>query len=202
MPLTAAATATVTATIVVATGLIPTISAAAQHAGGAASARRVAVPTAAGQPVNYCQVIPIVNVPPQGWGFHAGHPVSGAAGAYARGHGTINLSAKTASGVICQVYRPHGRADRQVVLTVGRHVIHTSHHAVRFGVPGNIMSIHVSVHSSTDSRCRAGTRGRATIFASYNNVHRDSVRFTFAGSCHDQERRWTGSSVVTNVPPN
>jgi hypothetical protein len=147
-------------------------------------------------------VIPIVNVPPEGWGFHAGHPVAGATGAYARGHGTINLSGRTATGVICQVCRSRGTADRQVVLTVGRHVIHTSHHAVRFGVPGNIMSIHLSVHSSTDPACAVGTEGRATIFASYNNVHRDSVRFTFGGSCRDQQRGWTGQSVVTNVPPN
>lgn len=169
--------------IAAAVWLIPTVSTAAQS-------------------VNYCQVIPIVNVPPEGWGFHAGHPVSRAAGAYTRGHGTINLAAKTASGVICQVYRPRGKADREVVLTVGRHVLHTSHHAVRFGVPGNIMTVPVRVHSSTDDACMVGTEGRATIFASYNNVHRDSVRFTFAGSCRDQQRHWTGSSVVTNVPPN
>ena len=152
--------------------------------------------------VNYCQVIPIVNVPPEGWGFHAGHPVSGAGGAYTRGHGTINLGAQTAGGVICQVYRPRGKSDRQIVLGVGRHVVHTSHHAVRFGVPGNVMTVTVRVHGSTDQGCKAGTEGRATIFASYNNVHRDSVRFTFAGSCQDQQRHWTGPSVVTNVPPN
>jgi hypothetical protein len=170
----------------------------------AAAAAAWLIPTVstAAQPVNYCQVIPIVNVPPEGWGFHAGHPVSGAAGAYTRGHGEIDLKAQTASGVICQVHRVRGRADRQVVLTVGRHVIHTSHHAVRFGVPGNIMTVRVRVHSSTDPACGVGTSGRMTVFASYNNVHRDSVRFTFAGSCRDQRRHWTGPSVVTNVPPN
>ncbi len=195
------ATATAAAAVVAAAWVIPTISTAAPH-GGASAVRRHGAMSAAALPVNYCQVIPIVNVPPEGWGFHAGHPISGATGAYARGHGTFNLSARTATGVICQVHRSRGKVDRQVVLTVGRHVIHTSHHAVRFGVPGNIMSIHVSVHTSTDPGCTVGTTGRATIFASYNNVHRDSVRFTFAGSCRDQQRRWTGTSVVTNVPPN
>ena len=173
----------VTASAVAAVWLIPTVSTAAH-------------------PVNYCQVIPIVNVPREGWGFHAGHPVTGATGAYARGHGTINLHARTATGVICQVYRPLGKADREIVLRVGRHVIHTSHHAVRFGVPGNIMVVHVRVHTSTDPGCAVGTKGRATIFASYNNVHRDGVRFTFTGSCRAQQRHWSGPSVVTNVPPN
>jgi hypothetical protein len=175
----------VSAAVVVAAAvwLIPTISTAAE-------------------PVNYCQVIPIVNVPPQGWGFHAGHPVSGATGAYTRGHGTIDLRAKTATGVICQVYRPRGKADREVVLTVGRHVLHASHHAVRFGVPGNIMTVPVRVRSSTDHGCKVGSEGRVTIFASYNNVHRDGVRLTFAGSCRDQRRHWSGPSVITNVPPN
>jgi hypothetical protein len=190
-----------TAMVVAAAWLIPTMSTAARHARAPASNGQHAASTAT-QPVNYCQVIPIVHVPPQGWGFHAGQPVSGAAGAYTRGHGTINLAAKTATGVICQVYRPRGKPDREVVLAVGRHVIHTSHHAVRFGVAGNIMSIHVRVHASSDRGCPMGTAGRATVFASYNNVHRDSVRLTFAGACRDQQRRWTGPSVVTNVPPN
>jgi hypothetical protein len=203
--------------IAVAAWLVPTVSTAAQHPAmspasrhaaaanaarhPAAASARAAVSTAA-QPVNYCQVIPIVNVPREGWGFHAGHPVSGAAGAYTRGHGTINLHAETATGVICQVVRPRGRADREIVMRIGRHVVHTSHHAVRFGVPGNIMTVHVRVHTSTDPGCKVGTKGRATVFASYNNVHRDGVRFTFAGSCRDQQRHWSGPSVVTNVPPN
>jgi hypothetical protein len=168
----------------------------------ATTAARPTTTRPAAQAVNYCQVIPIVTVPREGWGFHAGHPVSGATGAYARGHGRIDLAAGTASGVICQVYRPRGKADREVVLTVGRHVLHTSHHAVRFGVPGNIMTITVRVHRSTDPGCADGTRGRATIFASYNGVHRDGVSFSFSGSCRSQARHWTGSSVVTNVPPN
>ena len=192
-----------TVAVAAAVWLIPTVSTAAQPGNATSTAAQPSSGVStAGQSVNYCQVIPIVNVPPEGWGFHAGHPVSGAAGAYTRGHGTIDLRSRTASGVICQVYRRQGTADRQVVLTVGRHVIHTSHHAVRFGVPGNIMIVRVRVHSSTDPACGVGTDGRMTVFASYNNVHRDSVRFTFAGSCSDQGRHWTGPSVVTNVPPN
>lgn len=150
----------------------------------------------------YCSVIPIAEVQPEEWGFHAGQPRPGANTTYARGHGKIDLSARTASGVICQVDRRPNAPERQIVLSIDRHVIFTSHHAVMFGVPGNIMRIHVHVQSSTDARCLAGTRGEVTIFASYNGVHADDVGFRFPAPCADHTQRYTGPSVVTNVPPN
>jgi hypothetical protein len=156
----------------------------------------------AAQTVNYCQVIPQVPVAKEAWGFHGGKPITGATGSYTRGHGQINLSAQTANGVICQVDRVRNAPDRQIVLAVGRDVIYTSHHAVEFGVPGNIMKIHVRVKSTTDPRCRRGTHGVVTIFASYNNVHEDLVQFSFPVACKDHRHRYTGPSVVTNVPPN
>jgi hypothetical protein len=150
----------------------------------------------------YCSSIPIVEVAPEGWGFHAGQPRPGVGTSYARGHGKIDLAAQTASGVICQVERRPGAAERQIVLSIDRHVIFTSHHAVMFGVPGNIMRVHVHVQSSTDAGCPVGTRGEAMIFASYNGVHADGVRFRFAAGCLGHARRYAGGSVVTNVPPN
>lgn len=160
------------------------------------------VSVTAAQTVNYCQVIPQVSVPKEAWGFHGGKPITGATGSYTRGHGQINLSAHTANGVICQVDRVRNAPDRQIVLAVGRQVIYTSHHAVEFGVPGNIMKIHVRVRSTTDPSCRRGTHGVVTIFASYNNVHEDLVQFSFPAACKDHRHRYTGPSVVTNVPPN
>lgn len=160
------------------------------------------VSVTAAQTVNYCQVIPQASVPKEAWGFHGGKPVTGATGSYTRGHGQINLSAQTANGIICQVDRVRNAPDRQIVLAVGRHVIYTSHHAIEFGVPGNIMRIHVRVKSTTDPRCRRGTHGVVTIFASYNNVHEDLVQFSFPAACKDHRHRYTGPSVVTNVPPN
>jgi hypothetical protein len=161
------------------------------------------VGAAAQRPTNYCQVIGgSVNVLPEEWGFHGGQPITGATGSFTKGHGKINLSAQTASGVICQVDRVRNAPDRQIVLAVGHHVIYTSHHAVEFGVPGNIMKIHVRVKSTTDPSCRRGTHGVVTIFASYNGVHRDLVQFSFPAACKDHRHRYTGPSVVTNVPPN
>jgi hypothetical protein len=150
----------------------------------------------------YCSAIPRVEVQKEDWGFHAGQPRPGPATSYTRGHGKIDLGAQTATGIICQVDRVPAHAERQVVLSIDRKVIDTSHHAVMFGVPGNIMRIHVHVLSSTDASCATGTRGEVLIFASYNGVHEDLVQFSFPAACRDHSRHYTGSSVVTNVPPN
>ncbi|MDQ6803512.1 MAG: hypothetical protein M3065_00800 [Actinomycetota bacterium] len=144
----------------------------------------------------------MVNVPKQSWGFHGGQPITGASGSYTRGHGSIGLTAHTASGIICQVDRVRHAPDRQIILSVGHHLIYASHHAMMFNVPGNIMKIDVRVKSTTDPNCPVGTRGQATIFASYNNVHEDSVLFSFPAACKNHRHRYTGPSVVTNVPPN
>lgn len=54
-----------------------------------------------------CGQIPIVyGIPP--WGFHTGSP-DGEGGGYARGHGDINLGARTVSGIICQELHPRDR---------------------------------------------------------------------------------------------
>lgn len=167
-----------------------------------AVAMTAAVTSAASRPIAYCSAIPIVPVAREAWGFHAGQPISGATGSYARGHGQINLSARTASGILCQVDRVRHAPDRQIVLSVERRVIYTSHYATMFGVPGNIMKVHVRVSSTTDPRCRPGTQGELTIFASYNGIHRDSVQLSFPAACRDHRHRYTGPDVVTNVPPN
>lgn len=155
-----------------------------------------------GHASGYCSSLPIVEVEKEAWGFHAGQPIPGPTSSYARGHGRIDLSASTASGIICQVDRARNAPERQIILAIDRHVIHASHYATMFGVPGNIIEIHVHVTSTTDPKCPVGTRGEATIFASYNNVHEDSVRFSFPAACRDHRRSYTGSDVVTNVPPN
>jgi hypothetical protein len=155
---------------------------------------------AAGAPVQYCAQIPIVGgIPP--WGFHTGEPIKGATGSYARGHGDINLAANTVSGILCQVDRVRHHPDRLIIMTVKRHLVYHSHHAVMWGVPGNIMKIIVRVKSSTDPLCAVGTLGRATLFASYNGVRSDSVRFTFPAACKDHDHLYHGPQVNNQVPP-
>jgi hypothetical protein len=155
---------------------------------------------ATGSSTQYCSQIPIVpGIPP--WGFHTGSPITGASGSYARGHGDISLAANTVSGILCQVDRVRGEPDRLIIMTVGHHLIYHSHYAVMWGVPGNIMKITVRVKTSTDPQCSVGTRGRVTLFASYNGVRSDSVRFHFPAACKDHDHLYHGSQVDNQVPP-
>lgn len=157
--------------------------------------------SASGDPVQYCAQVPIVvgRIPP--WGFHTGAPITGATGSYARGHGNIDLGAGTVSGIICQVDRARNQPDHLILLTVEHHLVYHSHHAVMWGYPGNIMKIIVRVRSSTDPQCAVGTVGHVTLFASYNGVRSDSVRFTFPAACEDHDHLYHGSQVNNQVPP-
>jgi hypothetical protein len=150
--------------------------------------------------VQYCAQVPIVGgIPP--WGFHTGAPITGRTGSYARGHGQINLAANTVSGILCQVDRVRHKPDRLIIMTVEHHLVYHSHHAMMWGFPGNIMKIIVRVKSSTDPRCAVGTIGHVTLFASYNGVRSDSVRFTFPAACSDHDHLYRGPQVNNQVPP-
>ena len=158
------------------------------------------VGSATAAPVQYCAQIPIVGgIPP--WGFHTGAPITGATGSYARGHGHISLAANTVSGILCQANRVRHQPDRLIIMTVEHHLVYHSHHAVMWGVPGNIMKIIVRVNTSTDPRCKMGTPGHVTLFASYNGVRSDSVQFTFPGACGDHDHLYHGRQVNNQVPP-
>jgi hypothetical protein len=140
-----------------------------------------------------CSDVPTVyGIPP--WGFHTG-PYTGQR-SFAKGHGDINLAANTVSGVICQ----QDRAG-EIIMSVRHHLVYHSHHAVMWGYPGNIMKIRVRVRRSRDPHCAVGTRGRATLFASYNGVRSDSVQFFFPAACRDQDHLYHGPQVNNQVPP-
>ncbi len=146
-----------------------------------------------------CGQIPIVQgVPP--WGFHTGAP-AGATGAFARGHGDIDLEASTVSGVICQEIYSRVSATRSITMTVQHSLVYHSHYATMWGYPGNIMKIVVRVVASNDAGCKVGTVGHATLFASYNGVRSDSDQFFFPAACRDQSHLYHGTQVNNQVPP-
>jgi hypothetical protein len=146
-----------------------------------------------------CGQIPIVyGIPP--WGFHTGPPID-ETGSFARGHGEINLEANTVSGILCQEIRSRIHPTRAITMTVEHHLDYHSHVAVMWGFPGNIMKIRVRVRASSGSKCKVGTVGRATLFASYNGVRSDSVQFFFPDKCRDQDHLYHGSQVNNQVPP-
>jgi hypothetical protein len=156
--------------------------------------------SASGYQTQYCSQVPIINGTPP-WGFHTGQPITGATGSYARGHGDINLDANTVSGIMCQVDRVRHQPDRLIVMTVKRHLVYHSHYATMWGYPGNIMKINLVVTSSTDSKCKVGTVGHATLFASYNGVRSDSVQFFFPAACKDHNHVYHSPQVNNQVPP-
>jgi hypothetical protein len=156
--------------------------------------------SAVASPIQYCAQIPIVGgIPP--WGFHTGEPITGPTGSYARGHGDIDLAANTVSGVLCQVDRVRNHPDRLIIMTVEHHLVYHSHYATMWGFPGNIMKIVVRVQSSTDPRCKVGTLGHVTLYASYNGVRSDSVQFIFPAACKDHDHLYHGPQVNNQVPP-
>jgi hypothetical protein len=162
-----------------------------------ALASLLALTSMAGQTAGYspgCRQIPIVyGIPP--WGFHTGTP-TGEMGSFARGHGEINLEANTVSGIICQEDRKGA-----ITMTVEHHLVYHSHYAVMWGFPGNIMKIIIRVVASNDRKCKVGTVGRATLFASYNGVRSDSVQFFFPKACRNQDHLYHGTQVDNQVPP-
>jgi hypothetical protein len=140
-----------------------------------------------------CSEIPTVyGIPP--WGFHTG-PYTGSS-SFAKGHGDIDLEANTISGVICQ----QDRAG-EIIMSVKHHLVYHSHYATMWGYPGNVMKIVVRVRASSDPRCKVGTVGHATLFASYNGVRSDSVQFFFPVACRDQDHLYHGTQVNNQVPP-
>jgi hypothetical protein len=161
----------------------------------ASLAALLGVPSMTGSAAGHtsCSEIPTVyGIPP--WGFHTGS-YSGES-SFAKGHGNIDLEANTVSGVMCQ-------QDRRgvILMSVHHHLIYHSHYATMWGYPGNIMKIKFTVTRSSDPQCAVGTVGRATLFASYNGVRSDSVRFYFPAACKDQRHLYHGSQVNNQVPP-
>ncbi len=140
-----------------------------------------------------CSEVPTVyGIPP--WGFHTGPYISGPS--FAKGHGNIDLQAGTISGVICQQDR-----SGVIVMSVKHHLVYHTHYAKMWGYPGNLMKIELRVRSSTDPRCKVGTLGRATLYASYNGVRSDSVQFFFGAACRDRDHLYHGPQVNNQVPP-
>jgi hypothetical protein len=182
------------AAVVIVIAALPAVS------GAAVAPARASAPDSAARSVQYCAQVPIVGgIPP--WGFHTGAPITAASGSYARGHGDIDLSANTVSGILCQVDRSPRSPDRLIIMHVRPHLVSHSHTAVMWGYPGNVMTIIVRVTSSTDPRCAVGTLGRVVLFASYNGVRSDSVRFMFPAACAGHDHLYHGPQVDNQVPP-
>jgi hypothetical protein len=138
-------------------------------------------------------------IPP--WGFHATQPFAGGKSGFAYGWGDVNLDTNWISGKICQSVSGGGGPVRMIAVSVGPQIAYHSHVAMMWGYPGNLVKTSLTVVASTDPQCKVGTSGRAVMYASYNGVRSDSMQFSFAAGCLDQDRLYHGPAVAAQVPP-
>ena len=120
---------------------------------------------------------------------------------YSHGWGDINLGTNWISGKICQDVYGGGRPTRMIAVRVGPRIIHHTHYAKMWSYPGNLIKAVVKVISSTDPRCKIGTRGHVTMYASYNGVRSDSIQFFLNAGCRDENHLYHGPQVDAQVPP-
>lgn len=137
-------------------------------------------------------------IPP--WGFHASQSFGRGRSGYAHGWGNINLGAGWISGKICQDVSGRGEPT-SIAVSLGPRMIYHSHHAQMWGYPGNEIKAPVRVIASTDPRCKVGTRGHVTMYASYNGVRSDSIQFFLGATCRHQNHLYHGRQVDAQVPP-
>jgi hypothetical protein len=135
-------------------------------------------------------------IPP--WGFHASQSFRGGGRGFAWGWGAVNLGTSRISGRICEDL--HAPASI-ISMKLGPTISYQSHYAVKWGYEGNLIKTSLTVTASTDPACTVGTRGHITMYASYNGVRSDSMRFFFDAGCADQDHLYHGPQVVAQVPP-
>jgi hypothetical protein len=139
-------------------------------------------------------------IPP--WGFHASQSFAGGGDGFTWGWGDVNLGTSSISGRICQhLYGFAGQPPSTITIKVGPRISDQSHYAMMWGYEGNLVKTSLTVTASTDPQCAVGTNGHITMYASYNGVRSDSMRFFFDAGCADQNRLYHGPKVVAQVPP-
>ena len=161
--------------------------------------------SAAGSPAPHCawysgSGVPAGSgIPP--WGFHATQSFPGGGSGFAYGWGDIDHDTSWVSGTICQDVETAGSPARSIEVSVGPQIAYHSHIATMWGYPGNLIKTSLTVIASTDPRCTVGTSGHITMYASYNGVHSDSMKFSFDAGCLDQDHLYHGPQVDAQVPP-
>ena len=179
-------------------------AAAADSSGAAPATRRAAraAASATTTPVR-CPLQPSPSSPGgEAWAFTQNGPPSsprGSVSSYVHGRGS--WGGGRGIGTICRQDSEPSRPARDVVLAV-RGSSHVSAGVTRLGRRGVELVLNVSVAASDSPSCTVGTRGTATLFASYYQGHHDSLRFRFASGCHALEATYTGSRLVALIARN
>jgi len=144
------------------------------------------------------------NIPPgEVWAFHdtgaPSTPHPGIASSYTHGRGT--WGGGHGGGTICDEDRLASGQPHAIVLTVAG-PSRVSPLVTRLGHPGVELGLSVSVAASNDPACPTRTHGAVTIFASYHEVHDDSVQLHFGGACSAYNATFLGSSLSALIADN
>ncbi len=144
-----------------------------------------------------CPLKPSSSLPAgEAWAFTETSPPSsphpGIVSSYTHGRGTWGGGHGT--GTICNEDGVSGGRSHNLVLAVSGSA-RVSPHITRLGHLGAGVVLHVTVSASDDPSCVAGTRGTATLFASYYEGHHDSVQLQLAGGCAGYDYTYVGSQV-------
>jgi hypothetical protein len=130
------------------------------------------------------------------WAFSETGPPSGAhrgiSSSYTHGRGT--WTGGRASGRACSEDSPTKGPSRNLVLAVAGKA-KLSPKVTELGLLGVRLVLPVRVSASDDPACSAGTRGTATLFASYFAIHRDSLSLHFATGCAEHDHSYGGSGL-------
>ena len=117
------------------------------------------------------------------------------------GWGDIDLDTNWISGKICQDIYSGSQPARIMAVRLGPRIIYHTHHAEMWGYAGNLITAPVRVIASDDPRCKVGTLGHVTMYASYNGVRSDSIQLFLGAGCRDQNLLYHGPQVDAQVPP-
>jgi hypothetical protein len=168
----------------------------AQIASGILAATLVIAAAAAAKPADRA-LCPLKTGSPSGgdvqWAFTETGPPSGThrgiSSSYTHGRG--NWTGGRATGKACNADSPTKGPSRNLVLAVaGRAKL--SPRVTELGLLGVGLVLPVRVSASDDPACATGTRGTATLFASYYAIHRDSLSLHFAAGCADHDHSYGG----------
>ncbi len=109
-------------------------------------------------------------------------------------HGRGNWTSGRATGKACGQDKLTAGAQRNLVLAVtGKSKL--TGRVKQFGLLGVRLVLPLRVSASDDSACPVGSRGTATLFASYFSIHRDSVALHFGPHCTGHNHNFGGSQL-------
>jgi len=161
------------------------VSALAIAVGASAAPGSTATYAATAASVAKCPLKSSSSIPPgDAWAFHdtaapsSAHP--GISSSYVHGRG--DWGGNHGSGTICLQHSSSSGGSHELVLAVtGSARVYPG--VTRLGHRGVQLALHMSVVMSDDLSCPVASHGSVTLFASYYEEHRDSLKLRFADNC-------------------